>query len=254
MQLSKSTISNLAPVIQYFEIKTDMNLIPQSHRTLALFTGRRGLSLLPNCHLHLAKSIMADPSRVKSPPVSKLVNMQVLNSSADEFRKLQPAASGHLYDKVVVGAATLRYATDSPSSKMPSILLLKRAPHEPYFPNIFELPSGKVDPNDPTLKYALAREVQEETGLDVTEILAELKPMTYVTEKNVVDDTGREVFVSKSAIQLNYVVSVSGGEVKLNTDEHSESYWATREDLGELDITSEMRAVIQEAFKWAASQ
>ena len=241
-------------IVQCFAAKTDIKLVPQNHRTLALFTVRRGLSLLPDCRLHLAKRIMADLSRVNSLPVSKFVNMQVLNSSADEFRKLQPAASGHLYDKVVVGAATLRYATDSPSSKMPSILLLKRAPHEPYFPNIFELPSGKVDPNDPTLKYALAREVQEETGLDITEILAELKPMTYVTEKNVVDDTGREIFVSKSAIQLNYVVSVSGGEVKLNADEHSESYWATREDLRELDITSEMRTVIQEAFEWAASQ
>ena len=197
---------------------------------------------------------MDDPSRLKSPPVCKPVNMQVLNSSADDFRKLQPAASGHPYDKVVVGAATLRYTLDLTSSKMPSILLLKRAPHEPYFPNVFELPSGKVDPNDPTIKYALAREVHEETGLDITEILAELKPMTYVTGKNVIDDTGREFLSSKSAIQLNYVVSVSGGEVKLSADEHSESCWVTEDDLGVLDITDEMRAVIQEAFEWAASQ
>lgn len=197
---------------------------------------------------------MADPSRIRSQPVGKPVNMQVFKSSANDFRKLQPAASGHPYDKVVVGAATLRYTSGLTSSKIPSILLLKRAPHEPYFPNVFELPSGKVDPNDPTLEYALVREVQEETGLDVTEVLAELKPMIYVTEKNVIDDTGRGSIVSKSAIQLNYVVSVSGGEVKLSADEHSESCWATEEDLGELDITSEMRAVIQEAFEWAASQ
>jgi 8-oxo-dGTP pyrophosphatase MutT (NUDIX family) len=64
---------------------------------------------------------------------------------------------------------------------------LKRAPHEPYFPNVFELPSGKVDPDGPTLKHALAREVREETGLDVTKILAELKPMVYITKKTIVD-------------------------------------------------------------------
>ena len=197
---------------------------------------------------------MADPSHVKSPPVGKPVNMQVLNSSADEFRKLQPAASGHPYDKVVVGAATLRYTSDLTLSKMPRILLLKRAPHEPYFPNVFELPSGKVDPNDRTLKYALTREVQEETGLDVIEVLAELKPMIYMTEKTVIDDNGRESLASKRAIQLNYVVSVSGGEIKLSADEHSESCWASEGDLSELDITTEMRAVIQEAFEWAASQ
>ena len=197
---------------------------------------------------------MDDSSHVKFPPVDKPVNTRILDSSADEFRRLQPAASGHPYDKVVVGAATFRYTLDSTSPKNPSILLLKRAPHEPYFPSVFELPSGKVDPNDPTLKYALAREVQEETGLDVTEVLAELKPMIYTTEKVVIDDTGRECSVSKSAIQLNYVVSVSGGEVKLSAEEHSESYWATKEDLSELDITSEMKKVIEEAFEWAASQ
>ena len=221
---------------------------------LALFIVRRGLYLLPSFRLHLAKAVMADPSHVKSPPVGKPVNMQVLNSSADEFRKLQPAASGHPYDKVVVGAATLRYTSDLTLSKMPRILLLKRAPHEPYFPNVFELPSGKVDPNDRTLKYALTREVQEETGLDVIEVLAELKPMIYMTEKTVIDDNGRESLASKRAIQLNYVVSVSGGEIKLSADEHSESCWASEGDLSELDITTEMRAVIQEAFEWAASQ
>ncbi|KAK0506957.1 hypothetical protein JMJ35_010657 [Cladonia borealis] len=192
---------------------------------------------------------MADLNRVKSLPVGKTINMQVLYSSVDEFRKLQPTASGHPYDKVVVGAAAVRFTSDLSSSKTPSILLLKRAPHEPYFPNVFELPSGKVDPNDPTLKNALAREVQEETGLEVTEILAELKPMIYMTEKNIIDGTGRAFLVSKSAIQLNYVVSLSGSEVKLSADEHSESCWATEKDLVKLDITSEMRTVIQEAFK-----
>ena len=197
---------------------------------------------------------MADPGCFNTPPVGKPVNTQILSSSADDFRKLQPAASGHPYDKVVVGAATLRHTSDLTLSNTLKILLLKRAPHEPYFPNVFELPSGKVDPSDPTIEYALAREVQEETGLDITKVLAELKPMIYTTEKSVIDDTGRESLVSKSAIQLNYVVSVSGGEVKLSADEHSESKWATEEDLGDLDITSEMRAVIQEAFEWATGQ
>ncbi|KIW35360.1 uncharacterized protein PV07_02059 [Cladophialophora immunda] len=132
-------------------------------------------------------------------------------------------------------------------------LLLKRAAHESYFPNVFELPSGKVDPGDATLGHALAREVEEETGLDVTDILAELKPMIYMTEKTVVDDAGREVLVSKSAIQLNYIVSVSGREVTLSPEEHSESCWATEEEVGGWDMTSAMRAVVREALEWAAS-
>jgi 8-oxo-dGTP pyrophosphatase MutT (NUDIX family) len=191
---------------------------------------------------------MAAPTLTQAIPVAKSVNQHLLNSTVDEFRKLQPSASGRPYDKIVIGAATLQ------SSGTPRILLLKRAAHEPYFPNVFELPSGKVDLDDPTLKHALVREVYEETGLYVTEILAELKPMIYTTEKTIVDDTARETLVSKSAIQLNYVVSVSDGEVKLSADEHSESCWAGEQELGKLDITEAMSSVIQEAFEWAASR
>lgn len=176
--------------------------------------------------------------------------MSLLSLSLDEFRKSQLSESGRPYDKIVVGAAAFRYA---PNSTSPSILLLQRAPHEPHFPNVFELPSGKVDPDDETLRHALAREVKEETGLDIVEVHAELNPMTYSTEKTVVNEAGKEVVVSKSAIQLNLVVSVSAGTVKLNADEHSDSRWATKEDLSELDITDAMRVVIQEAFRWAAA-
>jgi 8-oxo-dGTP pyrophosphatase MutT (NUDIX family) len=177
--------------------------------------------------------------------------MSALELSPDEFQKSQISESGRPYDKVVVGAAAFRY---TPNSTSPTILLLKRAAHEPYFPNVFELPSGKVDPGDETLKHALVREVMEETGLDVVEILSDLNPMTYSTEKTVVDDSGKEVIISKNAIQLNFVVSASAGTVTLNPDEHSDSRWTTEEDLNKLDITEAMKVVIQEAFRWAASQ
>jgi 8-oxo-dGTP pyrophosphatase MutT (NUDIX family) len=197
---------------------------------------------------------MAASSRVEPISTSESINQQILNASRDEFRKLQPSTTGQPYDKVVVGAAALRYAPDSGFPKTPSILLLKRAANEVYFPNVFELPSGKVDPEDPTIQHALVREVQEETGLDVTEIVAELKPMIYTTDKMVVDNSGQDVLVSKSAIQLNYVTSISDGEVKLSANEHSESIWATERELDELNITSAMRVVVQEAFEWAASE
>ncbi|KAK5635039.1 hypothetical protein RRF57_010751 [Xylaria bambusicola] len=155
--------------------------------------------------------------------IAKSVDLQILNSSGDEFRKLQLSPSGKPYDKIVVGAAALRYALESAGIETPTILLLKRAPHEPYFPNVFELPSGKVDPSDPTLKSALIREVHEETGLNVTKVLAELKPMVYTTEKTIIDNTSQEVTISKTAIQLNYVTLVSDSEVNINANENSES-------------------------------
>ncbi|KAJ8070696.1 hypothetical protein OCU04_001067 [Sclerotinia nivalis] len=95
-----------------------------------------------------------------------------------------------------------------------------------------------------------------ETGLEISDIVTELKPMIYTTEKTIADDTGREILVSKSFIQLNYVVSVldSDTAVKLSAEEHSESTWATEGELDRLEITSAMRIVIQEAFEYAASQ
>ncbi|KAK4079530.1 hypothetical protein Trihar35433_635 [Trichoderma harzianum] len=197
---------------------------------------------------------MATQKHVESLSIDKSVNLQILNYSAKEYRECQLSVSGRQYDKLVVGAVIFRQIPNLTSSKVPCILLLKRAPHELYFPNIFELPSGKVDLDDPTLKHALVREVKEETGLDITKISAQLGPMIYQTEKIIKSDAGVEAFVVKSAIQLNYVVSVSDGMVKLSIDEHSESRWATEEELDELDITDETRAVIREAFQWSASQ
>ncbi|KAL7919087.1 NUDIX hydrolase domain-like protein [Trichoderma austrokoningii] len=176
--------------------------------------------------------------------------MEILKLSLDEFRNSRLSESGQPYDKIVVGAAIFRYAPDSSS---PDILLLKRAAHEPFFPNVFELPSGKVDPDDKSLKHALIREVREETGLDIVEFNAVLEPMTYSTEKTIVDGAGKEIIVSKSAIQLNAVVSVSTGPVTLSADEHSESRWAAEEDLSAMHITDELRVVILEAFRWVTS-
>lgn len=48
---------------------------------------------------------------------------------------------------------------------------------------MFEIPGGKVDPEDLSIKHAVIRKVKEETGLDVKEIIAELEPMIYTTEK-----------------------------------------------------------------------
>ncbi|KAI2631849.1 hypothetical protein GGR54DRAFT_645859 [Hypoxylon sp. NC1633] len=82
----------------------------------------------------------------------------------------------------------------------------------------------KVDPNNSTLKHALVRKVQEETNLDFTRILVELKSMVYTNEKTIIDGVYQEVVVSKTAIQLNYVVLASPGEVKINADEYSRGF------------------------------
>ncbi|KAH7317429.1 hypothetical protein BKA65DRAFT_410978, partial [Rhexocercosporidium sp. MPI-PUGE-AT-0058] len=80
------------------------------------------------------------------------------------------------------------------------ILLLKKAAYEVYFPNVFELPSGKVNPINPIIKHTPVREMHEETSLKINNIFTELKPIIYTTEKAVVNNTGREILVFKSCI------------------------------------------------------
>lgn len=45
------------------------------------------------------------------------------------------------------------------------VLLFQRSGAERHFPNIWELPSGKVENDDATLLDAAARECLEETGM-----------------------------------------------------------------------------------------
>ena len=82
------------------------------------------------------------------------------------------------FRKIVVGAAAIRYT--SRRQRNPKNSSLKEGS---YFPDVFELPSEKVDPEDPTIQHALFREVLEETSLEIKKIFADLKPMLYTIEK-----------------------------------------------------------------------
>jgi 8-oxo-dGTP pyrophosphatase MutT (NUDIX family) len=177
-------------------------------------------------------------------PIHPTIDLSILGASRKVFIDKKRSASGQSYSKVVIGAAIFRHEADGNHANTPRLLLLKRADHESYFPGVFEIPGGKVDANDPSIKHAITREVLEETGLAVTEFLAEVTPMLYTTEKQV----GGEV-IRKRAIQLNYVVACSEGEIKLSSDEHSESVWAAEGELDNLNITDDMRKVVREAFR-----
>ncbi|KAJ9190812.1 hypothetical protein DTO164E3_9160 [Paecilomyces variotii] len=136
----------------------------------------------------------------------------------------------------VIGAAIFQNS----KSEDPTLLLLKRAPHETAFPNAWELPGGHVETTDETVAHSVTREVLEETSQVVSEIIGELEPMTWESK-------------TKSNIQLNYVVTVEPGvTVKLNPDEHTEWLWVQEGQIDSLFMTEEMKKVVQNAFKFAA--
>jgi 8-oxo-dGTP pyrophosphatase MutT (NUDIX family) len=67
-----------------------------------------------------------------------------------------------------------------------------------------------VEDSDATILDAASREVYEETGLTVTEFLAETPSFEYSVEKILHSQTGESpVTVSKTTIQLNFVATVA---------------------------------------------
>lgn len=153
------------------------------------------------------------------------------------------------HNKLVVGAAVVRTAKNGRRE----ILLLKRAAHESYYPGVFEIPGGKVDESDPSVRAALTREVAEETGLAVSRILNALQPFTYTTEKQNRRRLALRCY-PVVALQLSYLVEVQGNgdDFVVNPDEHSEGTWATVDTIPALPMTDEMKDIALEALKVVA--
>ncbi|KAK8075731.1 hypothetical protein PG997_010394 [Apiospora hydei] len=140
-------------------------------------------------------------------------SMSHLNCSRDQFLAHINKTADPPFDKLTIGAAILR--DDG------RILLLRRRPDEKHYPNVYEIPGGKVDETDPTIGQSHSsrgpRGVNSQPG-------------------------------TRNVIQLSYVVKVEDTQFQLNPDEHSEGVWATMGMLGELEITDDMKGLIMEAL------
>lgn len=114
------------------------------------------------------------------------------------------------------------------------LLLVRRAPAD-YLGGKYELPGGGVDEGE-DFTEAVCREVREETGLEVYEILAVYAGGDYSTPK-------------KSLVrQFNFVVRVLPGEVQLDPNEHDAYGWAGREELTPYELDSFIARAVDEAF------
>lgn len=107
------------------------------------------------------------------------------------------------------------------------VLLLKR-PADDFMGGIFELPSGKVEP-DEHLDDALAREVKEETGLDLAAITAYLGSFDYISGSG------------KPSRQFNFAIEVTAPE-PVELTEHDDYQWAQIDD--EPPVTDAVKTVL----------
>lgn len=123
-------------------------------------------------------------------------------------------------DRFVVGAIVLKSLDDNRFA----LLTLERQAND-FMGGIDELPSGKVE-NGEQLREALYREVQEETGLAITDILGFLWHFDYRS------GSGRQTR------QFNFLVAVHSVEsIAVSPEEHCGYRWLALENLQDSKLT-----------------
>ncbi|KAF2180577.1 hypothetical protein K469DRAFT_639535 [Zopfia rhizophila CBS 207.26] len=131
------------------------------------------------------------------------------------------------------------------------LLLIQRASDEKAFPNCWEVPGGKVDDDDETLLHAVARELKEETGLDVTKIVRKVAEFGW-KEKH------KRTAQDQSWLKHIFEVEVKEmKEIVLDPAEHQRYLFVTEKEVvndkvGDVQlsyITPPNKAVKLEAFR-----
>ena len=128
--------------------------------------------------------------------------------------------------KLVVGAVIY---------KDNKFLLLERVPSD-SMGGFVGIPSGTVEAGEDLLT-ALAREVQEETGLIVTSVFKYLGSFDWTSSSG------------KKTRHFNFLVEVEDGEIKLSPTEHQAYYFVefSGENFTMLNISDETKEVLRAA-------
>lgn len=128
---------------------------------------------------------------------------------------------------------------------LPRILLVQRSSHETLYPDEWEIPGGKAEYGvDQTILETVAREVREETGLRVVEVLRDFEGFEYGSE-------------DRRSKQHNFLVKVDlvqGYQVILDPEEHQAFAWVSKRDMEGEDgnkykMTEEMRRCLMKALE-----
>lgn len=143
----------------------------------------------------------------------------------DPYSVLQQKAQADGVDSTVVSLLIRRGR---------NLLLLKRRPDD-FLPDVWETPGGHVDPGE-TIPQALARELLEETGLVLTEIVAHVGGYDYPGEFGTTRQWNFEVLADGSAI---------------THPEHVEFTWAAPEEWDALHMSPDMRESLEQYARQA---
>lgn len=135
-----------------------------------------------------------------------------------------------IIQKIVLGGVVI---------KNNKVLILQRNDNEDIYPGMWELPSGKREPLEPS-EESLIREIKEETGL-VVEIIIPFSVFDYQIEKE--NDV-------KDSTQINFLVKIIKDDSRvILSDEHQQFAWVTQNEIEEYNLTDATKSVIEKAFK-----
>jgi 8-oxo-dGTP pyrophosphatase MutT (NUDIX family) len=104
------------------------------------------------------------------------------------------------------------------------MLLVQRAKEEKAFPNLWEIPGGKVDDTDESILHGVARELKEEAGLDVTRVVRKVGEFGWEDYHTIRKQ--QEVWR-----KLIFEVEVRELKVVLDPEEHQDYVFATEEEV-----------------------
>jgi 8-oxo-dGTP diphosphatase len=107
------------------------------------------------------------------------------------------------------------------------IFFQKRSATRKLFPNTWDIVGGHVEPGE-TLDETLRREVEEETGWQVSIVLATVGDYTYTGEDGLV------------RLETDFLVRVDGdlSRPRLEAGKHTEYRWLGADELAVLDESS----------------
>jgi len=121
-------------------------------------------------------------------------------------------------------------------------LILQRAANDDVFPGLWELPSGKREAFE-KVEDGLAREVEEETGLKIDDVVPSSVFNYQVEKETEIRDT----------VQINFRAQWTRGEVELS-EEHQNFAWVDYNEINHYDISAETKAAIIKASIWLSQR
>lgn len=123
------------------------------------------------------------------------------------------------------------------------VFIQRRSAHRRLFPNCWDIVGGHVEPGE-TPEQALCREVAEETGWELREIVLPLGECTWVGSDG------------ETRHERDYLITVNGdlGKPELEWDKHPEYRWLGPDELDVLLENREpgdvlLRDILHNAFR-----